>query len=880
MKQDEKDLNNSYKEYSIDDILMETAKLKEQNEQKEKKEIENRISEVISDKKASASNNQSKHDSSKLEFIKDIVNKKNDHKKNKVEEIFSRNDNKVKTSLLNPLDYKEENDSQVTFDEVIKINKDDNRAKDAPKRANNPESKSKKSSDNEGKASKKETPKKEKANSSKKTVKSKKNKQKETKKRLYTSSNVNNKISKSKGEDPEIDLNKNQLELEQTTTKDNSPKKLSGKLPKNRTVVISDMQDEPIDIIKAESIIYEDYKNIDKKIRSTINKKDQTSRKFSIFGCVEEAEEPEESNDETKPIEIIDDYTRKKDVALIKRELSRNKVRLLLRLIITFVTMLSSVTISVLFRTNLPFIENNANLNSLYLFYNLLLMSISIVACISVMINGLKSIFKMRVTADTTVALSSVACMIQIMLAYINAGKFNPRSGLYLYACIAMIGLFFNTLGKYFIILRVKNNFAFLTSTAPKYAAKICSDNETIRQVSDAVDMNRPIIVYQKQTDFLSNFLKLSYAPDPCEEISRSIAPIGMIICVLVGAVEFIFTFDIFKSVSAMALAICMATPMSCAAAASIPIYNLCKIALKRGAMLSGFLGVQQFADTNCVIVDSDELYRRGSITLKGIKTFGSERIDRSILCAAAVIKEAGGPMLPVFSQVIQGREYILPVAEDVKYIDAKGIIGTVNSQQILIGNRKLLEDYHIPPKSFDFENKYKNSGNEITYFAIDNELVAVFILSYTPDKTIAQELQRLEYNGINVVVRTVDQNITKEMVAKQFGLFLKTVNIIPVTNLKEHNKEKTRSLESSRAYLATKGSFSSLARLISASVRIKSNISLSIIIQIIAMVLGVTIITLITFYSGIEQIGPVGLIIYTLFWIFAAIFAPSIRKP
>lgn len=173
-----------------------------------------------------------------------------------------------------------------------------------------------------------------------------------------------------------------------------------------------------------------------------------------------------------------------------------------------------------------------------------------------------------------------------------------------------------------------------------------------------------------------------------------------------------------------------------------------------------------------------------------------------------------------------------------------------------------------------------KKSGNEITYFAIEDELVAMFILSYIPDSSIAQELQRLEYNGISLIVRTVDSNITQEMIAKQFGLFLKTVNVVPTDDIQTHNKEKEAIAENSRAYLATKGSISSLARAISACVRIKLNAYLAMIIQVITVVLGVSIVTLITFYAGLDQISPIGLIIYSLFWIGAAIFTPIIRKP
>lgn len=898
--------SNFKEEYSINEILKETEAM---SEKKEKEELKDNINKIMSEK---AQANEEKHDKKKENhtsaFFKNILKKKKAKKDEKPDEIFSRNDKKIKTSVINPLDYlddQENKKNQITFDEIINSNKEQNKTvkiertklsaaenSDSPPNATNAD-------DIKAKASTKETSPEEKLNS-KENLKEDKNEPENLLKNKEKSKNINDTNTESSLKNDAQNINTQEATSKQEKAPSNkhfksndtspakdvknsdvaSPKKIiRGKIKKSNNVIISDVKnDEAVNVIRNELFLYEAHKNISKNIRSVINKKEQSNKKFNIFGSIEE--EDYQFDENTPQTEIVDDYTSEKDIDLIKKELSLSKLKLLIRLIITFITMSASVCVTVLFRTNLSFIQNSSNLSSLYLLINLISIVISSCACISVIINGVKSIIKMNGNTDTAITLAIFACILQIVLAYIAPNKFNPRSGLYLYACIALIGLFFNTLGKYLIVLRVKNNFKFLISKSPKYVAKICSDDKFISKITDSTQIKNPVIAYQSKTKFLSNFLKLSYSPDPCENLAKNIAPVGVILSILITAVEFIVTLDIFKSISLFAIISCMFIPMGAIVAANAQLYSFCKKALKHGTMLSGYPGIKQFAGVNSLIIDSEDLYKRGAVTLRGIKTFGTQKIDEGILYAAAVIKEVKGPLLPVFYQIINGRDYILPSATNIKYIDSKGIVAYVNSKRVLIGNRKLLEEHHISPKSFEYEQQYKKSGNEITYFAIEDELVAMFILSYTPDKNIASELQRLEYNGINIIVRTADPNITTEMIAKQFGLFLKTVNIIPVEHIKSYNKEKETQSESSRAYLATKGSISSFASAISSCVRIKLNIYLAVIIQAITVVLGVSIITLITFYAGLDQISPIGIIIYSLFWIGASIIAPIIRKP
>ena len=61
---------------------------------------------------------------------------------------------------------------------------------------------------------------------------------------------------------------------------------------------------------------------------------------------------------------------------------------------------------------------------------------------------------------------------------------------------------------------------------------------------------------------------------------------------------------------------------------------------------------------------------------------------------------------------------------------------------------------------------------------------------------------------------------------------------------------------------------------------RIKSNISLAIIIQLVAVVLGILVASALSLYADIGVMGTLEVLIYTIFWGVAAIAAPAVQKP
>ena len=213
-------------------------------------------------------------------------------------------------------------------------------------------------------------------------------------------------------------------------------------------------------------------------------------------------------------------------------------------------------------------------------------------------------------------------------------------------------------------------------------------------------------------------------------------------------------------------------------------------------------------------------------------------------------------------------------------YEDNLGLVGWINGERILVGSRALMEKYKVETPPGEYEESFSGNGRQITYLARAGRLVGMLVTRYNADPELKSEMQRAEANGVSFLIRTTDYNITDDLVAQLYNLFYRSIKVLP-TGLGNVLKEaQSVTEESSRAYLVTHGKASALARAVSGCVKIKDNISLAIVLQLIAVVLGILISSPLVLYAGVSVMGTLEVLIYTIFWAAAAIIAPAIQKP
>lgn len=596
-----------------------------------------------------------------------------------------------------------------------------------------------------------------------------------------------------------------------------------------------------------------------------------------IFSKDESDDNDTVKEENSKPVE---DYTGEEDEKSILYELNHNIRKLFMRSLLSGIIAAVVVVLTIVTRifpsaicSAVPFAP------AAYAILLFILMAASLVLNRVAMLSGLSPLVHIKGNSDTAVAVAGAAGMVQIIVSFFCLGDLNGFHVNY-YTVIPMLAFFANNVGKLYMVLRVKDNFKFVSSKGQKYASKIYNNESVAMQMMSGTAADRPIIAYQHKTEFPSNFLKISYAPDPSEDLASKLAPITTIASIIIAVMYGVVKLSFADALNAFALITAVSVPVATLLSVNAPVRKLCKTLLSYGSMLSGYPSVKQFCDSTAIMIDANELFPAESISLEGIKTFEDYGIDESLLCGIAILKEAQNPIANAFDSVVAETEETLPEVESVLYEDEIGLVGWIKSERILVGSRTLMEKYSVEVPNMEYEEKYTSQGRQVTYLSRAGRLVAMFVTRYTPDAQLKAEMQRAETNGISFLIRTTDYNITNDLVAKLYDLFYRSIKVLP-TGLGNVLREAEDTVEeTSRSYLITNGKAASLARAVTGCVKIKHNISLSIIIQLIAVIFGLLVASTLSLYAGVQVMGSLEVLIYALFWGAAAVFAPAVQKP
>lgn len=596
-----------------------------------------------------------------------------------------------------------------------------------------------------------------------------------------------------------------------------------------------------------------------------------------IFSKDESDDNDTVKEENSKPVE---DYTGEEDEKSILYELNHNIRKLFMRSLLSGIIAAVVVVLTIVTRifpsaicSAVPFAP------AAYAILLFVLMAASLVLNRVAMLSGLSPLVHIKGNSDTAVAVAGAAGMVQIIVSFFCLGDLNGFHVNY-YTVIPMLAFFANNVGKLYMVLRVKDNFKFVSSKGQKYASKIYNNESVAMQMMSGTAADRPIIAYQHKTEFPSNFLKISYAPDPSEDLASKLAPITTIASIIIAVMYGVVKLSFADALNAFALITAVSVPVATLLSVNAPVRKLCKTLLSYGSMLSGYPSVKQFCDSTAIMIDANELFPAESISLEGIKTFEEYGIDESLLCGIAILKEAQNPIANAFDSVVAETEETLPEVESVLYEDEIGLVGWIKSERILVGSRTLMEKYSVEVPNMEYEEKYTSQGRQVTYLSRAGRLVAMFVTRYTPDAQLKAEMQRAETNGISFLIRTTDYNVTNDLVAKLYDLFYRSIKVLP-TGLGNVLREAEDTVEeTSRSYLITNGKAASLARAVTGCVKIKHNISLSIIIQLIAVIFGLLVASTLSLYAGVQVMGSLEVLIYALFWGAAAVFAPAVQKP
>ncbi len=371
------------------------------------------------------------------------------------------------------------------------------------------------------------------------------------------------------------------------------------------------------------------------------------------------------------------------------------------------------------------------------------------------MVDALVSLVKLAPSNDTFNAISLIFISIRAVALFFigsnQSGFFSPV----LFFSIA-VSMFM----KYLYAGCITKNIAFIkehdtyhvglsrSGLSQRYINKVCS-----------------VTPSKADVDILST----TYAEDPSEERSRLFVPIlsglivvfSVIMLILKGLSAFFVSLAALFTVCA-----CFTGEM----AFVLPYASVQNRIRRQGSVLLGYHSVRNLQDIDTFMISDNDIFPPELAEIKDVKVRGKAYATKVLGYTAMIAKAIRSPIRHSLFRLLQITEDQIGEPENLRIIRNYGVSASMNSDEILIGNRNLLLSYDIKPLAQEKEASLVSTDNgSILYCTINRQLAAVFLVKYNCGPDLKKAAEKI--GDFKLLIETDDCNVTEALIKKQLDI-------------------------------------------------------------------------------------------------------------
>ena len=219
-----------------------------------------------------------------------------------------------------------------------------------------------------------------------------------------------------------------------------------------------------------------------------------------------------------------------------------------------------------------------------------------------------------------------------------------------------------------------------------------------------------------------------------------------------------------------------------CALVLSVPLAFFSGIgnASKHGILLKGGRVIEALANVKAVALDKTGTITSGEFKVHNVETVGSHVSNTQLLSMAAAIEAVSTH--PIATSIVgEAKEQGLAVepSDFVQELAGEGMVGMVAGQQVLVGNRRLMERYEVQ----GYPTEPAEYGTEVLV-AEGNTYLGRIIIADEARPDSAEAIADLNRQDIKTVMLTGDAEASAKYIAKETGVSAVRAQLLPQDKL------------------------------------------------------------------------------------------------
>lgn len=219
-------------------------------------------------------------------------------------------------------------------------------------------------------------------------------------------------------------------------------------------------------------------------------------------------------------------------------------------------------------------------------------------------------------------------------------------------------------------------------------------------------------------------------------------------------------------------------------------------IAAENGIIIKNAASLQIAQEIKAIIFDKTGTLTIGKPRLTDIVSY-IQNEDEILKLAASLEKGSEHPLADAIVDTSQLKGISLLAVEGFESFPGKGIAGKIHGQEILFGNRKLLEgksiDIRIAGNDLD---RLETQGKTVMLLAQNNKLAGLLAVRDTLKEFSQPAIDKLKKLGKKVIMITGDNKRTALAIAKESGIDDVMAEVLPKDKVEEIKKLQGQGLK------------------------------------------------------------------------------------
>ena len=278
------------------------------------------------------------------------------------------------------------------------------------------------------------------------------------------------------------------------------------------------------------------------------------------------------------------------------------------------------------------------------------------------------------------------------------------------------------------------------------------------------------------------------------DKVSGYFVPVVMLIALITFIVYLILGNSFEIAINVFVTILVIACPCSLGLATPLAIVVSEGLCAENGILIKKSEILENAQKVNTIVFDKTGTLTYGKLKISQINNYSNLEEKELLQLVGSIEKKGMHPISKAFISYLEENKIEALKIDNFEEISGHGIIGKVDSKEIILGNNKILSKYEIKNEHLEDEAKLAKEGNSIIYVVIDKKIVALIGVNDMVRENAKEVIEKLNKNKIETIMLTGDNDKTAKNIASKIGITKVIANVLPsqkVDTIRKLKEEK-----------------------------------------------------------------------------------------